>query len=215
MKSTEELRQTTPETRIDHIISPNNGSSMRNFEQKGLKRKDAQIFESKKTDSEKNEKFNEFTLTSHFLNKKKKNLNEKKTNFEKISEILIKILENIYTQIFILLCSLFTLLIEDLKILALPLTADKPSDRINEFIFFLFLLEFIVTTFCKKNFRGSFYFYLDLISIISMIPDVQIIWSPIVGLIENSSTTIKEILGNSYFAKGTKASQAGAKYDYF
>jgi len=104
---------------------------------------------------------------------------------------------------------------EDLKNLVLPLTVDEPFRRVNEFIFFLFLIEFFVNSLLKKNFFGSFYFYLDIISIISMIPDVYLIWNPIVNLIQNESEAIKEIFGNSYFAKGSKASQAGAKYIIF
>lgn len=197
--------------------TPNTRSRMRNWDEEALERKETQIFERKKsdTDKEQSSKLKHFTLNSHVLNKKKKNLFERKTKCEKISDFMLKLFENIYFHIFILLCSVFTLLQEDLKILALPLTVDQPFYRVNEFIFFLFVLEFFVISICKKNFRGSFYFYLDVISIVSMIPDVHLIWDPIVDLMENSSSTIKEILGNSYFAKGSKASQAGAKYLFF
>ncbi len=161
-------------------------------------------------ENENKSKLKHISLNSHVLNKNKKNLNQK-TKCQKTSDFLVKLFENIYINILFLLCSVFTLLQEDLKILALPLTVDKPFYRVNEVIFFFFLMEFLVISLCKKNFRGSFFFYLDLISIISMVPDVRFIWDPIVNMMDDSSSTIKEILGNSYFAKGSKASQAGAK----
>lgn len=216
MKSTEDKKQATNETPENNFNSPYAPSSIRNLDEKDFERKETKIFDQNKSQSNSGmkNKSKRFTLNSHVLNKKKKNLLEKKTKFEKISLFLLKLVENIYSHIFILICSVFTLLQDDIRNLALPVSVDQAFFRVNEFIFFLFLIEFIVISVCKKNFCGSFYFYLDLISIISMIPDINLIWNPIVDLMENSSTTIKEILGNSYFTKGSKASQAGAKYFY-
>ncbi len=156
--------------------SPKRGNT-RNWDEKPLDPEEKKH----EAENEHNSKPNRITLNSRVLNKKKKNEN-RKTKCEKTKDFLVKLFENIYSNIFFLLCSVFTLLQEDLKILTLPLTVDKPFHRVNEIIFFFFIIEFLVISLCKKNFRGSFFFYLDLISIISMVPDVHLIWDPIVNM---------------------------------
>jgi hypothetical protein len=51
----------------------------------------------------------------------------------------------------------------------------------------LFALEIIVTCYAKPEYIGSFFFYLDIVSTITMIPDCEWIWSLIVENGGNSS----------------------------
>merc|ERR1740117_217264 len=62
----------------------------------------------------------------------------------------------------------------------------------------LFALEIIVTCYAKPEYIGSFFFYLDIISTITMIPDCEWIWSLIV-----------EDGGNTSAADLAKTSRAG------
>jgi len=130
------------------------------------------------------------TLNTRILNKGKNSKNHKKISlYQKCIHFLFEMFEHIIMQIFIILLSVFSLFHEDIKILSLPKTVDYPFHHVNEFIFFFFLTEFLVFLLSKKHFVGSFYFYLDIVSLISLIPEVHLIWDPILSLIEDDGSS--------------------------
>lgn len=138
-----------------------------------------------------NSNLRRFTLNTHVLNKQKtiQGAHIKKDNLlKKILHVLHEAFEHIIMQIFIILLSIFSLFHEDIKILSLPKTVDYPFHHVNEFIFFFFLLEFCVFILAQKDFVGSFYFYLDIVSLVSLIPEVHLVWDPILFLIEDDSS---------------------------
>ncbi|OMJ90780.1 hypothetical protein SteCoe_6759 [Stentor coeruleus] len=47
---------------------------------------------------------------------------------------------------------------------------------------FLFLLEIFMMFYAKKHYRWSFYFWLDILATISLIPDIGWLWESIVGI---------------------------------
>jgi len=114
----------------------------------------------------------------------------KKDNcYKKTLKVLHHVFEHIVMQIFIILLSMFSLFNDDIKVLALPKTVDYPFHHVNEFIFFFFFTEFMVFILSQKNFVGSFYFYLDIVSLLSLIPEVHLIWDPILNLLENDGSS--------------------------
>ena len=60
---------------------------------------------------------------------------------------------------------------------------DDLFTLMNEITFFVFMLEFLLSSLFESHFIGSFFFWVDLISMLSCIPDVQIIWNPLVQLV--------------------------------
>jgi hypothetical protein len=61
----------------------------------------------------------------------------------------------------------------------------KPSDDIffglSALALFLFTVEFVVYNMGKPEYPFSFYFYLDLLAAISLIPDIGWLWDLLVG----------------------------------
>ena len=45
----------------------------------------------------------------------------------------------------------------------------------------LFTLEIIIRSYAQEEYVYSFFFWLDIISTVSMIPDIPWIWEPIIG----------------------------------
>lgn len=45
----------------------------------------------------------------------------------------------------------------------------------------MFLLEIILTSIAKENYFLSFFFWLDIVSTLSMIPDIGWLWDLIIG----------------------------------
>ena len=108
---------------------------------------------------------------------------KKPNKCEKFKELLMHSIENIYIQILILILACYSLFHQDIMFLCLPKVIDVPFEHATEGTFFFFLVEFIIFLIAKKKFVGSFYFYLDMISLISLLPEVHLIWTPLLTLI--------------------------------
>lgn len=78
--------------------------------------------------------------------------------------------------------TIFVLFGDDLRLLCFPPSADSTFAFFTSLSFFLFLLEMILHSWAKSDFsRGlfrikgyafSFFFWLDLLAVLSMVPDV-------------------------------------------
>ncbi len=114
---------------------------------------------------------------SSVFNKNKKN--KKKTRWERVRKCLHFSVDNLVFHIFVLFISIYSLFFEDIMILCLPTSVDHPFEYVTEAVFFFFFTEFMILTIAKKKFIGSFYFYLDIVSVTSLLPNVPLIWDPL------------------------------------
>lgn len=53
----------------------------------------------------------------------------------------------------------------------------------------LFTIEIIISSYAKDQYFNSFFFWLDLISTITMITDIPWFWDPIIGLQDDGNAT--------------------------
>lgn len=96
---------------------------------------------------------------------------------------------------FMMIVTLFVLFGDDLRLLSFPPSADTAFAVLNNICFFLFLVELILNCWAKseftrtksiwrpkvKGYMFSFFFWLDLLAVVSMIPDI--LWlSSLLGL---------------------------------
>ena len=96
---------------------------------------------------------------------------------------------------FMMIVTLFVLFGDDLRLLSFPPSADTAFAVLNNICFFLFIVELILNCWTKseftrtksiwrpkvKGYMFSFFFWLDLLAVVSMIPDI--LWlSSLLGL---------------------------------
>eukprot|EP00563_Minutocellus_polymorphus_P005988 CAMPEP_0181030934 /NCGR_PEP_ID=MMETSP1070-20121207/5976_1 /TAXON_ID=265543 /ORGANISM="Minutocellus polymorphus, Strain NH13" /LENGTH=909 /DNA_ID=CAMNT_0023108303 /DNA_START=170 /DNA_END=2896 /DNA_ORIENTATION=- len=96
---------------------------------------------------------------------------------------------------FMMIVTLFVLFGDDLRLLSFPPSADTAFAVLNNMCFFLFLIELVLNCWAKseffrtksiwrpkvKGYMFSFFFWLDLLAVVSMIPDI--LWlSSLLGL---------------------------------
>jgi hypothetical protein len=123
------------------------------------------------------------SLSSVFNSKKKK---KKKNKCDILRKFMYHLVDNIYLHIFVLFLSVYSLFMEDISNICLSKSVDPIFEHINEGVFFFFFTEFLLLIISKKNFIGSFYFYLDMISIISLLPNCSLIWNPLIQVISGT-----------------------------
>ena len=75
----------------------------------------------------------------------------------------------------------YALFADDLRILILPMSADLPLDVITIIAITLYLVELVLSIIAIEKYFLSFYFWVDLISLLSMFPDVRIFMTEFEG----------------------------------
>jgi len=117
-----------------------------------------------------------------------KNVSLKKT----ISDLLDK---NI-TALIMTIATIYALILSDLNIIFFSQDVDIIFNILSGVVFILFLAEFILSTTTKEDYNGTFFFWLDLFSILSMILNIDWIIYPFLELISqstNSDTSVSNI----------------------
>ena len=120
-----------------------------------------------------------------FINNDNKNSSGRKENHtnnifsiqekeEKNKYILFAIiLESVIFQIIINFFTIFALFADDFRILALPNSGDDIFDAFIILCIVIFLIEIFLSVFVKINYNFSFFFWLDIISTVTLIFDLQ------------------------------------------
>lgn len=112
--------------------------------------------------------------------------------------LIRKLLDHYGVVIFMTLVTIYALFMDDIRILVFDMRFDDAFNGLTLVGMILFTLEILVTSYAKPEYIGSFFFYLDIVSTITMIPDCEWIWSLIV-----------EDGGNASAADLAKTSRAG------
>jgi len=75
----------------------------------------------------------------------------------------------------------YALLGDDLRLLLIDKSSDNFFTNWNILTMVLFFLEVILSSFAIKDYFLSIFFWLDLISSISIITDIEPIWQKMIG----------------------------------
>ncbi len=127
--------------------------------------------------------------------------------YHNVSEKVEKFMNSFLMVIVILITTIFSLFNLDVKILTFDVSYDQTFIFLNEVIFCILSSEFLCSILFEKNYNGSFFFYLDFVEVLSMIPDTQFI---MLVLIPNYNSSSSLSTASSLIQSGS-ASQAGAK----
>lgn len=99
-------------------------------------------------------------------------MNKRESKDPKYLQILKKILENKYFQIFINVLTIYALWGDDIRILAFDQEADIAFDILTIICLVLFSIEIFLSVLCKPKYFNSFFFWLDVLSTITLVFDL-------------------------------------------
>ena len=94
---------------------------------------------------------------------------------------LEKFLENYFVVGFMSTITVYTLFFDDIRVLTLAMSEDGICYGITSFCFAAFMIEIILASTAREEYFLSFFFWLDLVSTLSMIPDIGWLWNLIIG----------------------------------
>ena len=93
-------------------------------------------------------------------------------------------LDNKKTLMVMTIASVYALILSDLNIIFFSKGAiDIIFTIISTIVFFLFLIEFILSSIVKDNYNLTFFFWMDLFSMLSMLINIEWIVSATINLI--------------------------------
>ena len=77
--------------------------------------------------------------------------------------------------------TLYALFGDDIKVAAFTKSEDIAFNYITTFALVVFSIEITINALVQDNYFNSFYFWLDIVSTISLITDISWIWDEIIG----------------------------------
>ncbi len=92
-----------------------------------------------------------------------------------------KFLENNLYVIFMTLVTIYALFGTDISVAFLSQELDSTFDYVTTVAFLLFLIELVLSCYAKKDYIFSFFFWLDFVSTISLIMEIDFIFSPLLN----------------------------------
>ena len=98
-------------------------------------------------------------------------------------------LESYPSVIFMSVVTLYTLFFDDLRVLFIEKKHDEVFYLITTICFVLFMIEIVVGSLCRYPYFMTFFFWLDLVSTLSMLPDIGWFWDLITGDETNINAT--------------------------
>src|SRR3990167_2221270 len=120
---------------------------------------------------------------------------------------IYEFIESTPVIIFMMTITIWVLFGDDIRQLAVQAPDDDMFYHIVLACFFFFFLEIILTFYSKPEYRWSFFFYLDIISTLSLLMDVAYISNVVFGEF-NSASNPKSAAS---FAKTARASRIGTR----
>lgn len=86
------------------------------------------------------------------------------------------IVEHPATQIAMTIITIYSLFFDDIRIIAFTKSSDNVFYGLTLFAFVAFCIEIILASISIEGYFNSFFFWLDVISAITMLPDCGWIW---------------------------------------
>lgn len=111
----------------------------------------------------------------------KKSDNEESKNISDLKKGVGEFLNTSFVQILMTLVTLYALIGDDLRLLLFPKTVDESFTNLTIVSLFLFLIELTLQTIGQQDYLGSFFFWLDLVSTLSIITDIKPVMDAMTG----------------------------------
>ena len=106
--------------------------------------------------------------------------------------------------------TLYALFGDDVRLLAFPKVADETFTPLNIISLALFLLELVLASIGKPDYFNSFFFWLDLVSTLSIITDIEPIMNALTGAGNAGQDTVDPTDAGS-LARASRGARVGTR----
>ena len=106
--------------------------------------------------------------------------------------------------------TIYALFGDDVRLLAFPKGADETFTTLNIISLALFLLELVLASIGKPDYFNSFFFWLDLVSTLSIITDIEPIMNALTGAGNAGQDTVDPTDAGS-LARASRGARVGTR----
>eukprot|EP00070_Physeter_catodon_P026351 XP_028333245.1 uncharacterized protein LOC112062785 [Physeter catodon] len=117
-----------------------------------------------------------------------------------------QIVDNKITELFLFILTIYALFGGDIRILATSVKADTAFDVVTCMVLLCFSVEIILSCIGKRGYIFHLFFYLDLVSVLSLVVDLTWVDSALHMIAESGDSD-----ENSQLVKASRAGKAGSK----
>jgi len=107
--------------------------------------------------------------------------------------------------------TIYALLGEDIKLLATTKSSDDVFITLTSICLVLFSIELLLQSIGKDGFLNSFFFWLDLVSTVSLITDIPVIMNALSGKEDNDGSSDTLNSDSSKLARAGRGARIGTK----
>lgn len=90
------------------------------------------------------------------------------------TQLLALFLQSTFFQVLLLIFTFYSLVFDDFQALTCSKVTDSLFDGVSIFGMFIFLVELVLSSIYMNTYFNSYYFYLDAISMLSMLIDLNL-----------------------------------------
>lgn len=94
---------------------------------------------------------------------------------------------------FITIITIYALFIDDIRVIVLNINNDAYVYASIIFIMVVYFVDIVISSIAKTEYVLSFFFWMDIICFISLIPDCGWIWNNIIGVPTSFSANVTKI----------------------
>jgi len=94
---------------------------------------------------------------------------------------------------FITLITIYALFIDDVRVIVFPMSNDFYVYASIIFIMAVYIIDIVISSIAKTEYIFSFFFWMDIVCFISLIPDCGWIWNLIIGVPSSFSANVTKI----------------------
>lgn len=110
-----------------------------------------------------------------------------------LKRLLEKLIDHNFVVILMTIVTAYTLFFDDIRVFLLPKSVDEVCFTVTFISMMLFAIEITIATYAKDDYVFSFFFWLDIISTVTMIPDIPWIWEPMIGETDSGSSKASDL----------------------
>ena len=126
----------------------------------------------------------------------------------KMQKLMARFIQHNYTTLVVSLITLIVLYADDFRVVFLDKSHDVIIDGVLLFCLTIFTVELAIQSYCLPDYLWSFFFWLDLIAVLSMPMDIYFIMQYLSG---QSESLILQTDDASNVARVGRASRVGTK----
>ena len=106
-----------------------------------------------------------------------------------------KLMSSWPVTIFMTIITVYALFGDDVKLAFFPKSADETFNLITSIALGVFIIEITINALTQDDYFNSFYFWLDVISTLSLVTDITWIWNAMIGQDEDYNESSAEQAG--------------------